>query len=66
MNWCFTIINNKVGEIYFERNKNNQIKFLGHCYVKREDFENKQEQKCFNEDIKNTKIVYRDKRYKLI
>lgn len=30
MNWCFAIINGKLGEIYFEKTKNGQIKFLGH------------------------------------
>ena len=24
MNWCFAIINNKAGEIYFDKNKNSQ------------------------------------------
>jgi len=28
MNWCFAIINNKAGEIYFDKNKNSQIKFF--------------------------------------
>ncbi len=66
MNWCFAIINNKLGEIYFERKKTGRIKFLGHCLVEREDFTVKQEQKCIDEDIKKVKIIYRNKNYKII
>lgn len=64
--WCFTIINGKLGEIYFRKNKNGQIKFLGHCYVKRKEFKTEQEQRCIDKDIKKTRIVYRGGRYKLI
>lgn len=66
MTWCFAIINGRLGEIYFEKKKNDQIKFLGHCYVKREEFKTKQEQKCINKDIKKTRVIYRNGKYKLI
>lgn len=66
MGWSFATINNKTGEIYFDKDKNGKIKFLNHCYVKREDFKNKQEQKCFNKDIRTTKIIYRNKKYRLV
>lgn len=65
MGWCFAIINGRLGEIYFDKKKNGQIKIWGHCYVKREGF-SKQEQKWIDEDIKKTKVVYRNKKYKLI
>ncbi|MBU3965408.1 hypothetical protein KKG29_03925 [Patescibacteria group bacterium] len=65
MNWCFAVINGKLGEIYFEKNKNGQINFLGHCYVKREWFKTKQEQKCIGADVKKVKIIYRNKKYRI-
>ena len=64
--WNFAIINNRLGEIYFEEKKKGQIKFLGHCYVKREDFKTKQEQKCIDKDIKKIRIIYRNKKYKSV
>jgi hypothetical protein len=39
---------------------------LGHCYVKKEDYKTKQEQKWIEEDTKRVKVVYRNKKYKLI
>lgn len=66
MCWCFATINNKPGEIYFDKNKNGRIKFLAHCYVKREDFKNREELKYFDKDIKNLKVVYKNKKYKAI
>lgn len=66
MAWCFAIINNRLGEIYFEEKKNRQIKFWGHCYIKRTDFKIKQEQKWIDQDIKKTRIIYRGGKYKVI
>ena len=66
MTWCFAIINNRLGEIYFDKKKNGQIKFLGHCYVKKEEFKTKEEQCAIEEDIKKVKIIYKNKKYKLI
>lgn len=37
MNWCFAIVNNRIGEIYFER-KGNRPEIFAHCYVKKSDF----------------------------
>lgn len=65
MPWCFAIINGRLGEIYFDKKKNGQIKIQGHCYVKREDF-SKQEQKWIDGDTKKMRVVYRNKKYKLI
>jgi len=66
MCWCFAIVNNKLGEIYFDRKKNGRIQILGHCYVRREDFKTKQEQKCITEDIEKARVIYRNEKYKLI
>lgn len=63
MSWCFAIINNKLAEIYFDKTKKGP-KFLGHCYVKKEEFKTKQEQKWIKQDTEKFKFVYRNKKYK--
>jgi len=66
MSWSFAIINGKLGEIYFEKTKTGKIKFQGHCYVKREDFTEKEELAMLEEDIKKLKITYRNKKYRVV
>ena len=66
MSWCFAIINKRLAEIYFDKKKNGQIKFLGHCYIKRENYKDKQELSYLNQDIKKFRFIYRNKKYKLI
>lgn len=46
MDWSFAIINGKLAEIYFEKRKD-KVKFLGHCYVKREEYDSQEEQKIY-------------------
>lgn len=62
MNWCFAIINNKLAEIFFEKNKE-RIKFLGHAYVKEEDYDSIKEKKWIREDTIKTKFTYRKGKY---
>ncbi len=66
MNWCFAKINNRLGEIYFEKKKSGQIKFLGHCYIKKEDLKTREERNDLKEDVKKFKIIYRNKKYKIV
>jgi hypothetical protein len=66
MSWCFAIINNKLAEIYFDRNKKGNPKFSGHCYIKKEDFKLKAEQKAIKEDTEKYQFVYRKGEYKRI
>ncbi len=62
MNWSFALINGRLAEIYFEE-KAGKIKFFGHCYVKREDYKTKQEQKQIDKDVRHLKLVYRRGNY---
>lgn len=63
MHWCFAIVNNKLAEIYFtEKTK----KIFGHCYVKREEYKTKSEQKMIDRDIKKVRLMYRNKKYKKV
>jgi len=66
MYWSFAIINNKLAEIYFDKNKKGQPKFSGHCYVKKEDFKIKAELKAIDEDTAKYKFVYRKGEYRRV
>ena len=66
MSQCFAIVNNRLAEIYFDKKKNGQTKIWGHCYVQKEDYKTKQEQKWIIRDTKRVKVIYRNKKYKLI
>ncbi len=66
MFWSFAIVNNKLAEIYFDRDKNGNQKITNHCYVKKEDYKTKHEQKMIETDIKRIKVVYRKGEYKVI
>ena len=65
MSWCFAIVNNKLAEIFFDKNKNGQNEISAHCYIEKEDYKSKQEQKWIKQDTKRVKLVYRNKKYKL-
>ncbi len=61
MDWCFAIINGKLAEVYFEKKKN--IKFLGHCFVKKSEFLTKREQQQIKVDTKKVRLTYKDEKY---
>ena len=63
MSWCFAIINNKLAEIYFEKNKSG-IKFLGHCYVKESEYTLNEEKEWIKKDITKVQLVYRNGKYR--
>ena len=66
MGWCFAKVNNKLAEIVFDDDKPLKSKIFGHAYVKRENYKTKHEQKMIDADLKKVKVVYRNKKYKLI
>ena len=61
--WCFAIVNNRLAEIYFERVRNSNPEILGYCYVRKEDFRTKTEQRQIAKDSEHLKIIYRKKKY---
>ena len=65
MYWCFATVNGRLAEIYFKRRKG-RIRFRGHCYVKREEFKTRREQKWVDGESKLFRLVYRKGRYKRI
>lgn len=66
MFWCFAKVNGKLAEIYFEPRKKGEPKILGHCYVKKEGYKTKKEQKYIEEDITKARLSYRQGNYKRI
>jgi len=63
MCWCFAIINNRLAEIYFDKDKKGKPKFIGHCYIRKNDFKTKAEQKAIKEDIAKYLFTYRKGKY---
>jgi len=65
MSWCFAIVNNRLAEIYFEE-KMGKPKIIGYCYVKKEEYKTKREQKWIEEDTAKLRFVYRKGKYKRV
>ena len=63
MSWNFAIVNQRLAELYFEKQKNERVPH-GHCYVNRDEFTKKREQKEIDIDIKRYIFSYRNKKYK--
>lgn len=66
MGWSFAIVNNKLAEIFFDKNKVGKTKIRGHCYVKRSEYKTKQEHKWIKEDTARVQLMYRKGKYKRI
>ena len=63
MSWNFGIVNKRLVEIYFEE-RDSQVVPHGHCYVTRDEFTTKREQKEIDADIKRYIFTYWKNRYK--
>ena len=63
LKWCFAIVNGKLSEIYFYKNKREKPEIFGHCYVEREEY-SKKEQKIIDVDAKKCNFTCRNKIYK--
>ncbi len=62
--WCFATINNRLAEIYFgkKHGRGKQV-IWAHCYVERNEFKTKKEQREIDEDIQKCRFTYRNKTY---
>lgn len=63
MNWCFAIINGKLAEVYFKKERG-KIKIIGHCYVQSREYTTKKEQRYITEDTAKFQFNYRSGVYK--
>ena len=64
MMWSFALINNRLGEIYFETSKSGRRKINGHCYVRKDEFKTKHEQEMICIDTKRVNLIYRKGKYR--
>jgi len=65
MSWCFAIINNKLAEIYFDKNLGStKSKIVAHCYVAEQDYLTKEEKIWIKRDTKKFRFTYRNGNYK--
>ena len=60
--WCFAIINNRLGEIYFDK-IGDKIIFLGHCYRSNTDTFTKGEVNAIQQDIPHNQYSYYRSKY---
>ncbi len=65
MSWTFGIVNGRLAEVYY-RGEANQSRVWTHCYIKREEFKTKKEQKWIDQDTKHARFVYRKGKYRRI
>ncbi|MDP2735588.1 MAG: hypothetical protein Q8P12_05275 [bacterium] len=58
MFWCFALINNRLGELYFDHDKKGRPRFSGHAYVDDVTDWEKAERKHIAIDIKANQFAY--------
>lgn len=64
--WAFAIINCRLAEFFYEIKKGKFRISYGHCYVKREEYKTKKEQRWIDKDIKHYRFAYRKGKYRQI
>lgn len=64
--WAFAIINGRLAEFFFDIKKGKLHITYGHCYVKREEYKTKKEQRWIDKDIKHYHFTYRKGKYRRI
>ena len=62
MNWQFALINGRLAELFFEKEKG-KVRMLGHAYVKRSEYKTKREQRMIDADLKKMQFRYRKKEH---
>lgn len=63
MFWSFGIVNNRLAEVFFERDKG-KVRFLGHAYVEESEYKTKSEKRWMQEDTEKVRLTYRKGAYK--
>jgi hypothetical protein len=62
--WCYALINNCLGEIYFTRNRNGEIHIDGHAYLYPHERWTIRDVKEMQHDIPNHQFTYYRKKYR--
>jgi hypothetical protein len=60
--WSFGKVNGKLAEVYFE-NKRGKSHPYAHCFVQKEKYKTKSEQKWIEEDLKRVNLKFENYKY---
>lgn len=63
--WCYALINNRLGEIYFALDKG-KTTITGHCYLGKNETFNQKEVGAFQKDIISNQFTYYQHKYRHI
>ena len=63
MYWSFGLVNNRLAEVFFERQKG-KVRFIGHAYVKESEYTTKKEKGWIQKDTAKVKLAYRKGKYR--
>ncbi|MDO8590957.1 MAG: hypothetical protein Q7R65_03185 [bacterium] len=62
--WAFALINGRLAEFHFEISKGKFYMSYGHCYVKRNEYKTKYEQRWIDKDTQKYRFTFRNKKYR--
>ncbi len=62
-NWCFAIINGKLGQIFFKKGSRSVEGIFGHSYHSKKDIFSAEEKKMIGSDIKKHQFSFRKGKY---
>ena len=63
MSWCFGLVNNRLAEIFYKRNKS-VVTYMGHAFVKKTDYTSKREKEWIVKDTARIRLTYENGVYK--
>lgn len=64
--WAFALINGRLAEFHYEVIKGKSYITYGHCYVKRNEYKTKYEQRWIDKDTEKNRFTYRHKQYRRV
>ena len=64
--WAFALINGRLAEFHYEISKRKFYMSYGHCYVKREEYKTKKEQRWIDKDTEKYRFTYQKGKYRKV
>ena len=64
--WAFALINRRLAEFHYEISSGKFYMTYGHCYVKREEYKTKREQRWIEKDTKKYRFTYQKGKYRRV
>ncbi len=62
--WAFALINGRLAEFHYEISRGKFYLTYGHCYVKRNEYKTKKEQRWIDKDTQKYRFTYRKGKYR--